>query len=88
MLEEEITIELEVSDRLCCCHSAVSSRATGDAGVAPTIACPTTLENSLATRSGDLQLERGADRTDWFALEAWDGTGVLLAQGAESPVIS
>jgi hypothetical protein len=51
-------------------------------------ACPTTLESSLVARSGDLQLERGANRTDWLAFEAWNGGGELLAQGAESPVVS
>src|SRR5215212_9310326 len=93
-LEGEISIELEVSDRLGCCHIAASSwRATGDAlhvaiaGVAPTTACPTTLENSLVARSSDLQLERGADRTDWLAFEAGNGAGVLLAQGAQRSVI-
>ena len=55
--------------------------------IAPTFACPTAREDSLAARSGELQLERGADRTDWLAFEVRDGAGELLAQGAESPVI-
>ena len=92
-LEGEISSSIVISDQLDCCHIAVSSRrAAGDAlqvaGVAATTVCPTTLENSLATRSGELQLERGADRTDWLASEAWNGAGELLAQGAESRVIS
>jgi hypothetical protein len=84
---------IAISDRLGCCHIAASSwRARGDAlqvaGITATTVCPTTLENSLAARSGELQLERGADRTDWLAFEAWNGAGELLAQGAESRVIS
>jgi hypothetical protein len=71
-----------------CEHGSRNSwRATGDACVAPTT-CPTTRENSLAARSGELQLERGLDGADWLAFEAWHGAGELLAQGAESPVIS
>jgi hypothetical protein len=84
---------IAISDQLDCCHIAASSRrATGDAlqvaGVTATTVCPTTLENSLAARSGELQLERGADRTDWLAFEAWNGAGELLTQGAESRAIS
>ena len=51
----------------------------GRPGVAPTIAYPTTLENFLAARSGELQLERRADGADRLALEAWNGAGELLA---------
>jgi hypothetical protein len=87
-LEGEISSTIVISDQLDCCHIAASSRrATGDAlqvaGVAATTACPTTLESFQAARSGGLQLERGADRTDWLAFEAWNGASEPLAQGAE-----
>jgi hypothetical protein len=59
----------------------------GDRGVALTTTYPTTRENSLVARSGELQLERGADCTDWLALEAWHGAGKLLTQRAQFPVI-
>jgi hypothetical protein len=71
-----------------CEHVSRNSwRATGDARVARTT-YPTTRENSLAARSGELQLERGLDGADWLAFETWHRAGELLAQGAESPVIS
>ena len=78
-----------ISARGECEHVSRNSwRATGDAGVAPTTTCSTTRENSLAASSGELQLERGLDGADWLAFETWHGAGELLAQGAESPVIS
>ena len=74
--------------QLSCQISASWWRATADAGIAPATTYSTTLENSLATRSGEPQLEHGADDTDWLSLEARNGAGELLAQGAECPVIS
>src|SRR5215207_2429886 len=60
-LEGEISSSIAISDRLGCCHIAASSwRATGDACGATTTVCPTALENSLAARSSELQLERRA----------------------------
>jgi hypothetical protein len=60
----------------------------GRRGRRPDHHLPTASKNSLAACSGELQLERGADCADWLALEAWNGAGELLAQGAQFPVIS
>src|SRR5829696_2149990 len=60
----------------------------GRRGQRPDHHLPTASKNSLAARSGELQLERGADCADWLSLEAWNGAGELLAQGAQFPVIS